>query len=122
VKGDECLKRDMDLIRYILLEIEEKESTTSWTTLSLEGYSDEQVNYHLDLLDQVGFLEVKKLINERHMVRNLTMRGHDFLDNAKNESVWNKTKAVIKDHGGSASMQVILEVLKATALKHFNLN
>lgn len=122
MKGVEFLKRDMDLIRSILLEIEGKESTTSWVTLSLEGYSDEQINYHLDLLDQVGFLEVKKFSLERHMVRNITMRGHDFLDNAKNESVWEKTKTVIKDHGGSASMQVIVELLKATTLKHFNLN
>ncbi|WP_416729214.1 DUF2513 domain-containing protein [Fictibacillus sp. JL2B1089] len=115
------MKRDMDLIRNILLEIEEKESATSWVTLSLEGFSEEQVNYHLNLLDQVGFLEVKKLIQAPYLVRNLTMRGHDFLGSIRNDELYANLKSrlgeTIKSLPLSVVSSVAIEVAKEWTLK-----
>jgi predicted transcriptional regulator len=115
------MKRDMDLIRNILLELEKKESATSWVTISIDGYTDDQVNYHIGLLSEAGFIEAKKYSDGLCMVRNLTWKGHEFLENAKNDTIWIKTKEFIKEKGGSVSLGVMTEILKKIALKHFNL-
>lgn len=113
------MRRDMDLIREILLEIESKESETSWVTVSFEGYSEQEVNYHVKLLSQEGLIKAKSYMSG-HMIQNLTWQGHDFIEDAKNETVWIKAKEFIKEKGGSASLSVMTEVLKSFALKHFN--
>jgi Hypothetical protein (DUF2513) len=123
VEGGDFLKRDMDLIRNILLEIEEKESATSWVTISLEGYSDEQVNYHLDLLDQIGFLEVKK--TSPYMVRNLTMRGHDFLGSVRDDRMYADLKSRLGETVKSLPLSVVasvsVEIAKEWTLQKLNL-
>lgn len=115
------MKRDMDLIRKILLELEKKESITSWTTITIDGYRDDQVNYHIGLLDEAGFIEAERYLDGQYMVRNLTWEGHEFLENAKNDTIWTKAKEFIKEKGGSVSLGIMTEILKKIALKHFNL-
>ena len=56
-----------------------------------------------------------------HMVRNLTWEGHEFLDSAGNESVWDKTRQFIAEKGGGASFQVLTELLKKMILRQFDL-
>lgn len=55
------------------------------------------------------------------MVRNLTWEGHEFLDSAGNESVWDKTRQFIAEKGGGASFQVLTELLKKMILRQFDL-
>jgi hypothetical protein len=45
--------------------------------------------------------------------KGLTWDGHEFLDAIRNDTVWNKTKRVIADKGGS----IPFDVLKDLALK-----
>lgn len=113
------MKRDMDLIRDILLEIEGKESATSWVTVSFDGYTDEIVDYHVRLLGEEGLLKVNDKAG--NMIQNLTWAGHDWLENAKNEKVWNRAKSFIQEKGGSVSASVMGEILKSFAMKQFNL-
>ena len=54
------MKRDFDLARTILLAIEANEEATghSWITLGkINGYSQEQVSYHVRLLNQAELIE-----------------------------------------------------------------
>src|SRR5262245_10758332 len=98
------MKRDMDLVRTILQEIEEHESLLSPVHINASGYSPDQITYHLKLLNEAGLIEATETTTLREVgfiPKCLTWRGHEFLDAARNETIWQKAKAVIKDRGAS---------------------
>ena len=51
------MKRDMDLARQILLKIEEYPDPTGWVDIIIEGYSDQEISYHIKLLYQAKLIE-----------------------------------------------------------------
>jgi hypothetical protein len=127
------MKRDMDLIRALLIETEERSSGKSPgdelidsltkgnrapTSRALsDGYDQVLVAEHVRLLIKSGFAEGSVLesggaIHTWHLAR-LTWAGHDFLENVRNDDVWNKTKTFVSEKGGAVTMSV----LKAIAAK-----
>ena len=113
------MKRDMDLIRLLLLEKEGEGS------IDLSKYSADQINYHLALLIEANLLEGKVHfsstmhtdIPDKIFVKRITWTGHEFLDKARNDTVWNKAKEIIRNKGASISIQAITIALeKAIAL------
>lgn len=112
------MKRDMDLVRLILLEIEDHQHGLAPQRLPIEGYADEQIGYHVHLMGQAGLLKVAdvtcqgSLSPEAIPVRML-WAGHDFLDAARSDTIWNRAKK----HLGAEWTSVPLEVLKALLVK-----
>jgi DNA-binding transcriptional ArsR family regulator len=116
------MKRDMDLVRKILLESEESESPDIPKNLSVEGYTQEQIKYHLkllrdaDLITTVQYVPLfeskpESALNVKVAVPSrLTWQGHEFLDAVRNENVWNKTKEIVKEKGGSLTFGVIKDL------------
>lgn len=107
------MKRDMELIRKILFKIEEEYVSTTLFGLSIEGYDMNTVAYHCKLLYEAGFVDTydaKYASNELWMfvVGGLTWEGHDFLDKIREDTVWNRTKEAIKNHG----LPMVLDVVK----------
>ena len=51
------MTRDMDLIRCILLEIEQHQDLGKLVRLKAEGWSPDQVAYHVHLLHQAGLVD-----------------------------------------------------------------
>lgn len=51
-----------------------------------------------------------------HYVR-ITSHGMDFLENAENEGVWNETKKIVSETGGSVALELIRELASAVAKK-----
>ena len=47
----------------------------------VEGYSEDQVEYHLRLLVNAGYVETSK--SSKRFVRGLTLAGHDYLDSIR---------------------------------------
>ncbi|RRA02548.1 DUF2513 domain-containing protein [Burkholderia cepacia] len=108
------MKRDMDLIRELLLKLEAL--PVSLTELKLidgnaaavqvEGYSPEQIDYHLVLLEQAGFIHGGGLENFGMRMgpgigfQSLTWAGHDFLDAMRSPDVWNRTRRAASAAGG----------------------
>lgn len=100
------MKRDMDLIKRIMLEIESGSFSNT-----IQGYEEQQVLYHVKLLIDAKFLNGKyyddistsKPSIAGVIVRDLTWQGHDFLDILKDDSKF-KT---IKDLGKSLSLEAI---------------
>ena len=91
------MKRDLDLIKEILLEID----TSPIMNLSIKGYDQVLVDYHIHLLDQAGLIdaEIARVgANEIYdpIILEITWNGHEFLDAARNETVWRKGKELIK--------------------------
>lgn len=120
------MKRDLDLIRTILLVTEEKQKPDQHFEVEKEipDHSQDEVMYHVGLLYQghlVQAMAAHSSSGDYWIITGLTPAGHDFLDNTRDPSVWKKVKAKFAEVGGAVSM----DVLKAAALKltlaHFGL-
>ena len=115
------MRRDMDLLREILLDLEKKDHS-QWVTFHHENYTDEEVNYHVKLAYQAGLIEAKDISTfdgTKWMARDLTWQGHEFLDAAKNDKVWNKVKKKVAEQGGNIPFDVLKELLKQAAKTYF---
>ncbi len=112
------MKRNVELVRIILLEIEKKEEPLEWITPEINGYSENEISYHIKILAEAGFVEATELSTRGTFqwgAVNLTWNGHEFLDASRNETIWKKTKSIINNKLGSASIEVVKELLIKTA-------
>ena len=78
------MKRDKQLIRALLLEIESREFGHCYEPAPLAGHDLDTVKYHLHLLHQAGLVECElehSWEGEPMLIaRGLTLPGHDLLD------------------------------------------
>lgn len=107
------MKRDMELVRKILFEIEEKHEDTAIYDLKIDGYTDKEVAYHAKILYEAGFIsdyDARFASGELYFfgVGSVTWDGCEFLDKIREDTVWNKTKAVVIEKG----LPMILDVIK----------
>jgi hypothetical protein len=108
-----AMKRDWNLIRKILLQVEEGESIGSWFDLSIEGYSEAALSEHVHLLADAGYVEAKYLTDmvtggEWKPIR-LTWSGQDFLEASRNDTIWKK--AALKEKGLGLSLDLLKTAL-----------
>lgn len=118
-EGDGKMKRDMELIRKILLHLEEKQDVNNWDSVVIEKYDPKVISYHIKLLYQAGLIEAKPLNTKDSygmwLAKGLTWDGHDFIDAIKNDNIWAKIKGGIKSKGlelGQVSFAVLKEYAK----------
>ena len=108
------MKLDMELVRRILLLIEEQEDDVFNIP---EDVDLNVVKYHLNLLKNKGYINVSIFYadNIPYFINNcsLTWEGHEFLDSIRNDTVWNKVMDTLKQQGGS----ITLEIIKSLAVK-----
>jgi DNA-binding transcriptional ArsR family regulator len=113
------MKRDMDLARAILLKIEEQPFTGAWVEITIDGYSPDEITYHVMLLAEAGLIDaddVSSIANVEWMPKRLTWEGHEFLDAARDNNRWNKAKNTMEKFGGfvfEIGKQVLLELIKS---------
>lgn len=92
------MKRDMDLVRQLLLRVEESEyGILGSEDFMAEGWEPRTVATHMQLLQEAGFLEANLLTHEgqgalRGKVERLTWAGHDYLDAVRNDTIWNRQR------------------------------
>jgi hypothetical protein len=112
--------RDFDLIRRILLEVQAQPAGTRAFQLYLPGeYDQDTVTEHVMLLIDAGLLEGGELggisgINIVNIQR-LTWAGHDFIDAAKDETLWAKAKTTVLKPALAITFDALLQWLKAEA-------
>lgn len=114
------MKRDLDLMRQIMLAIEQTNEIPAFTGISqiaqvIESDKYLDIAYNLELLAEAGMIDAKfhNIIGSRIpmvLVKRLTMDGHDFLDNIRSNNIWNKTKSKIADICDSASLDVVAKL------------
>lgn len=105
------MKRDMDLARQILLEIEKLPH--GYDVLfqpEIEGRSSAEVSYHIMLLTQAGYVEGEEAPDGWH-AKTLTWQGHEFLEAARDDSRWNKAKALVLEKGGAITFEILRQLL-----------
>jgi hypothetical protein len=107
------MKRNLDLVRSILLEIESWPADTHGKGVEIEGYSHEEVTYNAFLLHDAGYIDaiVSKTMGGNSIYpTQLTWNGHEFLDEARDKTTWEKAKSVVTKVGQS-SFSVLRPVL-----------
>ncbi|MFJ9462138.1 DUF2513 domain-containing protein [Viridibacillus arvi] len=94
------MKRDMELVRELLILIEEN---TNPGELIIPGNMDRiTVAGHLKIMDQAGLVEnhTRWASDEPFWINaGLTWEGHDYLDAIRNDTVWNNVKEKTKEKG-----------------------
>ena len=111
------MKRDFDLIRTILKEIEATPTGKFINQMECEGFDPDVVSAHLVLLEEAGLIEAAVLKmssgHSRVKVSKLTWEGHDFLDAIKDDTLWAKAKKNVIGPAGGIAFSVLLEWAKA---------
>ena len=118
------MKRDMSLVREILLEIEK--GRTDEQLFDVLDYPMEDIIYHIKIMNDYGLIEASVVevfsINYKgeadfalETIKGLTWEGYDFLDDIRDETVWKKTMAQIKKTTGTASLEMVKEVAKGAS-------
>ncbi len=107
------MKRDMDLVRRILHEIEDDHPGNGSFQFSFDNVEKKVADYHLELLVQAKLLSgsvTESKDRSTIYIRGLTWEGHEFLDSARNDTIWKKAKSLVQTKTGTLSF----EILKAT--------
>lgn len=107
------MKRDLSLIRSMLLKIESL--PPEYTEITYKDFSDlcnsrDVIELHMRLLADANFVE---LIDERRtmstvcIITRMTFAGYDYLDAIRDKSVWNAIQAEMLKVGGSTAIEVV---------------
>ena len=111
------MKRDWNLIREILLEVEELEPTHA---LDLGQELDPVKVTHQLLLIDSGFLSAKVEFaeggKEYGLIYGMTWDGYELLSSIRDDSIWSKVKDRLTKVGGQVTIEV-LKVLASTIVK-----
>ncbi len=112
------MKRDLDLLRDILLFIEEQDQS-NWALISewgdLYDIEPRTLNQHIQLLNEAEFIEIADISDvtydgQRLYPKRITMAGYDYLDNVRDPKIWKATKKSLQKLGGSASLPIIQKI------------
>ncbi len=113
------MRRDLSLIRAILLEMERRSETDAGRPIVVEGYDDDTVKYHALLAIEGGLIEAGEHgSNGRDTLspRGLTEEGRSFLDLARDEGTWNRTLQRCQTCIGSIPIDVFHTMLAHEAV------
>lgn len=105
------MKRDIELIRNIMLQLEEHLIPNSMINarnlLLYDKSSDEEFQILLEHINQLlenELIEAKPLKDlsgfREFMIFRITSKGYDFLDTLRNDTVWNDVKEKASVIGG----------------------
>lgn len=104
----------MDLAREILFEVEKYSEPDGYVDIKIDGYSSEEISYHIKLLFQAELIEAFDLTDSSGFdwkAKSLTWEGHEFIEAARNTSRWQDAKKYILEKGGNITFEIIKTVL-----------
>jgi Hypothetical protein (DUF2513) len=109
------MKRDMDLIRMLLIQKETGEAPPE-----LANYPGPLIAYNVALMKDAGLIEAAIAKGpdgtpSGAVIIRLTWAGHDFLDAARNDTVWRAAKEKVLKPGVSWTFDLLKETLKGLA-------
>ncbi|MGI5831436.1 MAG: DUF2513 domain-containing protein [Thermoguttaceae bacterium] len=112
------MKRDMELIKFLLGKLEAAEPETAYipTSADIPGEnppSEPEINEHCRLIVERGLACGQPSLSG-WVLTGLTWEGHDFLDNSRESKVWQAAKKA----AGHLSFGVFTKVLVETATRY----
>ena len=110
------MKRDMNLVREILLWATDQDASGVNANPTIVGYSADQVSHHVHLMSQAGLVEaaVTTALSDpgpTALLLSVTWAGHDFVDAARDNTIWNKAKRKVLSSGSSFTFDLLKDVL-----------
>jgi len=118
------MKRDMDLIRALLLHYEGEDP------VDMSVWAKDQILYHTGLLHDAGLLQssITRLVRRRvkqtgdlkefheseQIPTQLTWEGHEFLDKSRSDEIWAKARSNVKENVVSIGFNLMSSLLDAT--------
>lgn len=106
------MKRDMDLIRAILLEVEKVPALEMWDSRPLLGYDDKEVFAHIELTVEAGLVVASFYSGPCATIQRITSSGYDFLEASKQETLWERAKHQIVAAGLPLTIATVKTVLQ----------
>jgi len=132
IRSKLIMKRNLNLIRKILLDIENAPpgKVLSAADFNYEEFEELIIAEHLKLLIDAKFLEGNSrqdLLFDGSIVifcsiYRLTWDGHEFLANAKNDTIWKKVTSQAEEKGESISLFVLNQLLASATKKYLGLD
>ena len=117
------MKRDMDLVRKILFQMEEAEGGYADNDFAVDGYDEDAVGHHVWLMEQAGLVTAADMTAQQSpspvaLPLSITWEGHEFLENVRSDTVWQQVKRTIQEKGGGLSFDLVKAVAVYYAKQH----
>lgn len=114
------MKRDMNLVRQLVLVIEAGPSGFAPRNLVVDGYSNEEIGYHLFIMLEAGLIRgadvtVHGAKSPEAIATSLTWAGHEFADAARDEDLWAKAMKLTKEKAGGVTIDLLMKLLTSLA-------
>lgn len=109
------MKLNQDLVRLLLLQIEDKTrpyEPLELSDISIKDYSYEEILYTTERLLEAGYIKARLEttdLHRDHVIYSLTWDGHKFLDTVRDNVVWRRTNDIVKKLS-SVSLSLILHI------------
>lgn len=120
------MKRDWDVIRDLLVKLEELPDTDH--ALYLEHFQEDQhfeISYHMRLVIEAGL--VNGFMNDgigsgpvEFEASSLTWEGHELLDAMRSDTVWGKTKRTVQKEGLNLTFDIVKALTTRYAMNLIN--
>jgi hypothetical protein len=112
------MKRDMNLIRLLLLRSEGDQVAKE----KCDKFPNEERAFHVQLMIDAGLVDGVVDINVNGkivsaVVWRLTWDGYEFLESIRDESIWNKVKSKVIKPGASWTFTILKELIKCEIQK-----
>jgi Hypothetical protein (DUF2513) len=114
------VQRDMELVRKIVFALEAHPSGFAPRGLKIDGYTDEQVGYHVHLMAQAELLLGSDVTcmgssSPQAIPTSLTWQGHEFAALARSDTLWKKATETMRQQVGAVALSVLTALLSSLA-------
>ena len=127
------MKRDVELLRELLLYIQDQDTfTVPWNDMvrAVKDYEQREIVWHLNLLEEAGLTTwVTEPVqvgpdewDDAVLEVRITWKGYDFLAEASNSSFWEGAKRRAGDAFSSLSLGTLTALLQSVAKQQLGLS
>jgi len=123
------MRRDDDLIRQLMLDLENADEHVT-DKHPVDGFNRDEVAYHLALIVKSGYAEGKTLYGSTGgdptipnvvIVMRLTPNGHDFISTVRDPKIWGKVKERAASVAGGVTLEILKQLGSAVVKQHLGL-
>ena len=108
------MKRNMQLIRMVMLAAEKNKDPYELVDPKFEGHNETEISYHIALLDDAGLLhgQDRSAIGVfRWSAGALSWTGHEFVEAIRDEAVWKEAMDIAGNSDNGAVFDVLQKAL-----------
>lgn len=119
------MKRDMQLIRMVMLAAEKTKDPYELVDPKFEGHNETEISYHIALLDDAGLLhgQNRSAIGVfRWSAGALTWAGHEFVEAIRDEDNWKEALAITAKSGNGTVFEILKKALMQVQEKRAGLD